>query len=224
MSADRDPLAGLAPFHTLEPACRERLRTAARLARLPAGSVLFRPGDRCGNWLVLAEGTVRVQLVDAEGHEIVLYRVGPGESCILTTACLLAGTDYEAEGIAETDIAGLMVPRGLFEEFLDRSAAFRRLVFASFAVRLADLMALVSQVAFARVDVRLAALLLDRGRGGSGVLELRHQDLAAELGTAREVVSRRLKDFERRGWVRLGRREIEIRDPAALSSLAAALR
>ncbi len=223
-AADSDPLAGIPALEALEPCCRERLRAAARLARLAAGAVLFRPGDHCGSWLLLAAGTVRVQLVDPEGHEIVLYRVGRGESCILTTSCLLAGSDYEAEGIAETEIVGLMVPRGLFEELLDGSPAFRRLVFTSFAVRLADLMALVSQVAFARVDVRLAALLLDRGGDGPGVLELRHQDLAAELGTAREVVSRQLKEFERRGWVRLGRRAIEIRDRAALAGLAAALR
>ncbi len=219
-----DPIAGVPALAALEPAARSRLRQAARPAAFAAGTVLFRPGDGCANWLIVAEGTVRVQLVDPDGHEIVLYRVGRGESCILTTSCLLAGADYEAEGIAETELVALLVPRDLFEELLDRSKAFRRLVFTSFAVRLADLMGLVSQVAFARVDVRLAALLLEHRRRTGGHLELRHQDLAAELGTAREVVSRQLKEFERRGWVRLGRRAIEIRDTAALARLAAELR
>ncbi len=219
-----DPIGRIPSLAELEPDCRRRLREAGRFVTLPAGTVLFRPGDACAGWLILARGTVRVQLVDPGGHEIVLYRVGRGESCILTTCCLLAGNDYEAEGIAETELEALTVPRAVFEELLGRSPAFRRLVFTSFAVRLADLMALVSQVAFARVDVRLAALLLEQERRAAGPLELRHQDLATELGTAREVVSRQLKEFERRGWVRLGRRAIALRDRSALARLAAALR
>ncbi len=219
-----DPIGRIPSLAELEPGCRRRLREAGRLVTLPAGTVLFRPGDACGGWLILARGTVRVQLVDPGGHEIVLYRVGHGESCILTTCCLLAGNDYEAEGVAETELEALTLPRAAFEELLERSRAFRRLVFTSFAVRLADLMGLVSQVAFARVDVRLAALLLEQERRAAGPLELRHQDLATELGTAREVVSRQLKEFERRGWVRLGRRAIVLRDRSALARLAAALR
>lgn len=220
----RDPMAEIPALAGLEPEMRGMLLDAARFARIPAGSVLFRPGDSCAGWLIVARGSVRVQLVDAEGHEIVLYRVGRGESCILTTCCLMAGNGYEAEGVVETELHALLVPRALFEQLLDRSRAFRHLVFSSFAVRLADLLGLVSQVAFARMDVRLAAVILDRGRCSGGLLEVRHQDLAAELGTAREVVSRQLKEFERRGWVRLRRCAIEILDTAALSELAARAR
>ncbi len=220
----RDPVTQIPALAALEPEIRGSLLDAARRIRIPAGSVLFRPGDRCSGWMLVARGTVRVQLVDAEGHEIVLYRVGRGESCILTTCCLMAGNRYEAEGVVEAELHALLVPRALFEELLDRSRAFRRIVFNSFAVRLADLLGLVSQVAFARVDVRLAAVIVDRGRCSDGLLEVRHQDLAVELGTAREVVSRQLKEFERRGWVRLRRCAIEILDAAALSELTARAR
>ncbi len=219
-----DPLVELPALAGLEPETRRSLLETARFAHIPAGSVLFRPGDRCSGWLIVVRGTVRVQLVDAGGHEIVLYRVGRGESCILTTSCLMAGNDYEAEAVVEAELLALLVPRALFEMLLDRSPAFRRLVFTSFAVRLGDLLGLVSQVAFARMDVRLAAVLLDRDRCSGGLLEVRHQDLAAELGTAREVVSRQLKEFERRGWLRLGRCAIEILDAAALAELAAGVR
>ncbi|MEK0081913.1 Crp/Fnr family transcriptional regulator [Benzoatithermus flavus] len=202
-----------------EPVRRRVLAEAAPLA-VPAGTVLFRPGDACTLYLVLLRGIVRVQLVSATGHEIVLYRVEPGESCVLTTACLLGHDAYAAEGVAETAIEGLGLTPSLFDRLIAESAEFRRFVFAGFGRRLADLMLLVNEVAFRRIDARLADWLLHRYAAGEVAIGSTHQAIAVELGTAREVVSRQLKEFERRGLVALARGRIELHDPAGLRRIA----
>lgn len=189
-----------------------------RLMKAPAGTVLFRDGDVCQGYVFVLSGSVRVQKMDPEGREIVLYRVEDGQTCMLTTACLLGGRAYPAEGIAEetTELA-LLAPARL--DALLADASFRRFVLAMISERVADLMALIEDVAFGRMDVRLARRLLELDNG-SGELRLTHQQLATELGTAREVVSRILKDFERRGLVDLGRSVVSFPDPEALRELA----
>lgn len=202
----------------IEEPTRRALEAAAQVVDLPPGQVVFRGGDECRNYLLVLDGSVRVQMTAESGREIVLYRVEPGESCVLTTACLLADEPYAAEGVTETPVRAVAVPAATFRDILGRSAALRDFVFATYGARIADLMLLVEEVAFGRVDLRLARLLIER-RGGDAIL-MTHQELAQELGTAREVVSRQLKEFERRGLLRLGRGRIAITDVAGLSSLA----
>ncbi|SDH73811.1 Crp/Fnr family transcriptional regulator [Roseospirillum parvum] len=216
-------IAGFPSLQGIDAAARHRLETAGTLVRLPAGSRLFGMGSPCQGYLMVLAGSVRVQKVGESGREIVLYRVEAGQTCVLTTACLLTGADYDAEGIAETEIEGVMLSDGTFQALLAGSAPFRACVFGAFAARLSDLLELVEDVAFGRLDVRLAQALT-RGlaeAAAASSLKTTHQDLASELGTAREVISRQLKEFERRGWVALGRGRIELLDPAALRRLAA---
>jgi CRP/FNR family transcriptional regulator len=198
---------------------RRRLLEGARQVPLPAGTVLFREGELCENFLLVVDGVVRVQKVSENGREIVLYRVETGESCILTTSCLIGAERYTASGVVESEVRGVVVPQGLFHELLGTSKVFRSFVFDSFAVRLADLLVLIEEVAFGRIDTRLAQTLLDKA-GGEGRVVATHQELAVELGTAREVVSRQLKDFERRGWVSLSRGRVDLQSPAELRALA----
>jgi CRP/FNR family transcriptional regulator len=177
---------------------------------VPAGHVVFAPGQPCNAFLVVKSGSVRVSTVTDSGRELMLYRVGPSETCVLTTASLLSSADYDAEGCAETDSEALMIPKPLFEELLATSAAFRHFVFSSYGERLRDLIALVQEVSKRQVDKRLARFLIERG--ATGPIAATHQVIAAELGTAREVVSRLLKQFEADGLVKLERRQIEITD------------
>ncbi|WP_353858010.1 Crp/Fnr family transcriptional regulator [Azospirillum formosense] len=202
----------------LEPDARALLRAQGARMAVPRGTVLFRAGGLCHNFLMLLGGTVRVQMTAETGREIVLYRVGAGETCILTTACLMTRGDYSAEGVAETDLDAIALGAGAFRELLARSAVFRDFVFASFGTRLLGMMMLVEEVAFGRIDLRLARFLVDH-RDARGGLDTTHQTLAVELGTAREVVSRQLKEFERRGLVELSRGRVGVRDPDALLAL-----
>ncbi len=202
----------------LEPAISAELARIAQVADLPAGQAVFTPGDECRNYLMVLSGSVRVLMTAENGREIVLYRVAAGETCVLTTACLLAHEAYSAEGVTETPVRAAVVPAGPFLDLLGRSNALRGFVFAAYGNRVADLMLLVEEIAFGRLDLRLARFLVQQ-ESAKG-MAMTHQALAVELGTAREVVSRQLKEFERRGWVALHRGRIEVLDQAALAGFA----
>ncbi len=198
----------------------KRLRHGSMIVVLPEGSRIFGPGHAPENFLLLLEGSIRVQQVSEGGREIVLYRVSPGESCALTTACLMGYEDYQAEGIAETAVRAVAIPRSIFDELIASSRDFRRFVFTAFSRRVTNLFRVIEEVAFARIDVRLAQRLLQLA-DDSHRLPATHQDLANELGSAREVISRQLHEFQRRGWIKATRGEIELTDRRALTDLAA---
>ncbi len=203
----------------LSPEIKAKVLAETRVATVPKDSVIFGPGKSPENLLLLLEGTVRVQQTSETGREVFLYRVNAGESCVLTTACLLAYEDYSAEGIAETDLLAALVPRRTFDELIAASPDFRRFVFTAYSHRISDLFHVIEEVAFRRIDVRLAQKLLAMA-GPDGSLEATHSTLAVELGTAREVISRQLQEFQRRGWVELGRGVVRIAAPAGLKRLA----
>jgi CRP/FNR family transcriptional regulator len=205
----------------LETGILATLAQSAQELRIPAGTRIFGPGHPPAAYLLLVQGTVRVQQVSEGGREIVLYRVSAGESCTLTTACLLGYEDYQAEGMTETEVDALAVPRPAFDDLIARSAEFRRFVFSAFSSRISNLFRLIEEVAFSRIDVRLAQRLLELA-DARGRVALTHQQLASELGTAREVISRQLHEFQRRGWIATSRGAIDISDCAGLRQLAAA--
>ncbi|AVW90526.1 Crp/Fnr family transcriptional regulator [Celeribacter baekdonensis] len=213
-----DRFAGLS---SLEPRVRERLVAQSQIVHLPLGTVLFGPGKSPENLLLLLEGTVRVQQTTEGGREIVLYRVHAGESCVLTTACLLAYEDYSAEGIAETEVEAVAIPRRVFDDLVANSQSFRTFVFSAYSRRITDLFHVIEEIAFQKVDIRLAQKLLELSKG-AGSLKATHAQLAAELGTAREVISRQLQEFQRRGWVETARGEVTLVNPAALRNLSEA--
>jgi len=198
-----------------DPAWR-KAAACAQTMRVKPDYVLFRDGSACNAYVLVVSGSIRVQKMDPDGHEIVLYRVEDHQSCMLTTTCLIGHQDYPAEGIAETDVELVVLPAEIFQTALAESEGFRRFVMHAIGQRIADLMALIEEVAFARMDVRIARLLLTRNMDA---LDITHQEISAELGTAREVVSRVLKIFEGHGWVSLGRGCIRILDKKGLKSL-----
>jgi CRP/FNR family transcriptional regulator len=206
-------------LNRLDLPARQLLETRSTVIAVAKDAVLFGPGNSPENMLFLLEGTVRVQQVSETGHEIVLYRLHSGESCVLTTACLLAFEDYSAEGIAETDVRAAAVPREVFDELVAQSRPFRDMVFGAFSKRITDLFLIIDEVAFQRMDVRLAARLIELSDGQSSVATT-HQKLSVELGTAREVISRQLQEFQRRGWIEQGRGAIHFLNRQQLVDLA----
>ncbi|MGE0857211.1 MAG: Crp/Fnr family transcriptional regulator, partial [Hyphomicrobiaceae bacterium] len=184
----------------------------------PAGAVLFQPGQACERLVLLTSGHVRVRMVSETGREIELYRVNPGEICVMSVACMTGERPYQAEGIAERPIEGIAIGRGLFRELLGGSEAFRETVIAVQTRRIFDLISLVDELAFHRTESRLAARLLQRAGSSDSVAET-HQELALDIGTAREVVSRRLKRFEHQGLVALERGRVRILNRGGLSAL-----
>jgi CRP/FNR family transcriptional regulator len=192
----------------------------AREVSLPAQTTVFHQGDRCSHYMLVLEGGVKVLTRALNGREIVLYRLGAGDSCVLTTSCLFGNTRYPAEGITESAVTALTIPAAAFQRALQDSAAFREFVFQSFSAHLASVISLVEEVAFGRLDSRLARQLLDHC-DAELVVRTTHQALATELGSAREVISRLLKELEQQGRLELQRGSIQILDRAALEMLAA---
>ncbi len=217
---DYDWVARVPGFESLDQADINSLSAAAQQMTVPPGAKVFETGAACGAFLLVLEGSVRVQMIGETGREIVLYRVEDGQSCILTTACLLSGDAYNAEAITETETTAIALPAGAFNEMLGQSQAFRDLVFANYGQRITNLVSLVEEVAFGRIDVRLAQFLAKQGEGN--ILKKTHYDLAVELGSAREVISRQLKDFERKGWVELARGQVTVCDLTSLNGFISA--
>ncbi|WP_200882066.1 Crp/Fnr family transcriptional regulator [Nitrincola sp. A-D6] len=147
---------------------------------LPAGEMVFREGENCSKFLLVIEGSVRVQKLSEGGREIVLYRVEEGQSCVLTTACMLGGQPYNAEAITETQVKAVALPNLTFQRALHGSQGFREFVFGAYAERVTSLLMLIDAIAFGRIEQRLATHLLSN-IDLHGELLLTHQELARDL-------------------------------------------
>ena len=184
------------------------------------GEVLFSPGSPCPGFVMLDAGTLRVTLTAANGREVVLYRVSPGDVCLQTFGCLMEGRDYAAEGVAETDLKGRIVPAGAFRRRIAEDAAFRESILTAVSRRFHDFEQLVEDVALTGFDTRLARTLL-RLAGAGDEVRATHEGLAAETASGRAFVSRRLAEFHRRGLVEGRRGVLRILDRAGLERIAA---
>lgn len=200
----------------LEPPARTAL---ARLKPLevPQGAVLFSPGETVKGYVVVLTGHVGVHLVGPNGRDILLYEVKPGESCIQSTLGLLGGDDYSAEAVATNATRLVLIPRPVFLELVDSSPAFRKVVFAAFAERMQAMMQLIETMSFLRVEARLAALFIERAEDGE--VAMTQAAMARAIGSAREVVSRRLDRMARAGIIAHERGRVRVLDTSALEKL-----
>jgi CRP/FNR family transcriptional regulator, anaerobic regulatory protein len=188
-----------------------------RLMRLPAGTPVFSERDPCTGFPIVLSGRVRVSKALESGRELALYEVTPGESCVISTSCMLGAAPYGARGDCATDAEIALIPRNTFDRLIAEHRPFREEVLQVFAERILQLMELVESIGFQRLDRRLAASLLGKG----SKVAASHQEIAEQLGVSRESVSRLLKQFEQSGCVHLGRGAVDITDPAALRRIAA---
>jgi len=170
---------------------------------------VFSQGQACQNYIVLTAGQVKVFARSEDGRELVLYRIQPGEVCILTTACLMGGNNYSAEAVTESDVTARVIPQRDFNQLLTTSEAFREFVFHNFSQRLTDLMLQLEQITFDSIERRLGHFLHKMSEH-SNHLTMTHQEIATEIGSAREVVSRGLKKLEKQGAIQLSRGAITV--------------
>lgn len=185
-----------------------RLVTLGQRRIIPPGTQLYRQGDACSAIAFVLSGEIRVYKIGSGGREITLYEIGPGETCILNASCILSGRSYPAHASTLAESAIYLVPSDLFRSLVAEHDAMRDFVFSLLSERLTGVMELVEEIAFGRMDARLKDYLVEKA--GDDRLKTTHQKIASDLGTSREVVSRLLKDFERKGEVRLSRNEITL--------------
>ncbi|PCI87454.1 MAG: Crp/Fnr family transcriptional regulator [Hyphomicrobiales bacterium] len=204
---------------SLDASIKSLMTQKSNIISYAKNSVIFGSGKAPDHFLLLLEGTVRVQQLSEAGREIVLYRVHAGQSCVLTTACLLAYEDYAAEGIAESEVKAMALPRVVFNQLIAQSDEFRRFVFSAYSRRMTDLFAVIEDIAFQRMDIRLAQKLLELVDEDAQIKST-HQKMAAELGSAREVISRLLQEFQRRNWIAQSRGTIKLLNRGEIKKLA----
>ena len=212
------------PFFSEAPVeLRSAIAEAATVVRLEAGEYFLREGDACAHFAIVVAGKLRVFKLGESGHEITLYHVGSGEACPLNVACILSDRPVPAMARVEEDVEAIVVPAAIFRRWIAEHESMRTFVFRMFSSRLTEVMSLVEEVAFRRMDQRLARRLserFDRNAEPDGGIEITHAEIAADLGTAREVVSRLLKEFERLGAIGLARGRILVHDAPLLRTLA----
>ena len=201
----------------LDPEHQAQLLGAIKFNRLREGDIAYRVGQTCDNYVMCIEGRTRVFKTSESGREILLYQVGRGETCVLTTSCLMAGRGFPAESTAESDALLAVLPAPVFHSLLQHSLPFRQFVLDNYGDLLSSLITLVDEVAFSSLDLRLARRLLAEANGQDVVMKT-HQQLAQDLGSVREVISRYLREWERMGWVHSSRGTIELIDRPALTS------
>lgn len=205
-----------------DPELHRQFSEHARLIDLPAGSPICWEGDTCEQLAIVASGVVRVYKVGESGREISLYRLEKSQSCILTASCILSQTRFPALAVAETPVQAIVIPAAIVRRWVNEYDCWREYVFSMMSQRLSDVIATVEEVAFRRMDLRLVeyiAGLVDSEQ----TIRVTHQEIAFDLGTAREVVSRILKDLERDGLITLTRGAITIQDRAGLLARAQTL-
>jgi CRP/FNR family transcriptional regulator len=202
-----------------DPGLLSEFQQAATFMRIPAGQDVFVEGDRVYAIALLISGIVRVYKIGETGREITLYRFGNGESCILTANAVLSQQNFPAVATVEKAAEAIMIPAGTFRDWVRRFDLWREFVFELLSQRLASVMAIVEEVAFRRMDARLAGFLSERTRT-SNPIHITHQEIAAELGSSREVISRILEDLSAEGILRPTRGAIEVLDPPALQARA----
>lgn len=192
----------------------------AHLVSLKENSTVFQQGDSCSNYYIILDGTVKVFTRAENGREIMLYRLYKGDSCVITTSCLFGNKNYPAEAQTEGLVTALAIPATQFNLAIQQSTAFRELVFSAFSAHLSELIVLVEEVAFGKLDVRLARHLLSQC-DAEKMLASTHQIIATELGSAREVISRQLKELESKGYIKINRGNVQIINTPALQTIAA---
>jgi CRP/FNR family transcriptional regulator len=200
-----------------DPQLAREFQSMAFFARIPAGKDVFVEGDQAEAIALLISGVVRVYKIGETGREITLYRFGHGESCILTANAILSRKSFPAIATVEKDAEAVMVPADAFREWVKRHDLWREFVFDLLSDRLATVIAIVDEVAFKRMDRRVASLLLAKSKIQHPI-RVTHQEIAAELGSSREVISRILEDFSQDGLIQSGRGNIRILDSEGLES------
>ncbi|MES9994389.1 MAG: Crp/Fnr family transcriptional regulator [Candidatus Thiodiazotropha sp.] len=187
------------------------------IVQLASDQAICQQGMHCSHLALVIEGTARVYKIGENGREITLYRIGPGESCILTASCIMSNKPFPAFAVSEEPIKALIVSTADVVRWSNQEAAWRDYLFQLISDRLSDVISVVEEVAFRRVDRRLANYLLQHTDHGNRRMQVTHQSIASDLGTSREVVSRILKDFEQQQMISTSRGTITLEDRDRLS-------
>jgi CRP/FNR family transcriptional regulator, anaerobic regulatory protein len=200
---------------------RHSIFAAAQVASLPRDQLLLRQNQQCQYIPLVLSGSLRIFKLAPNGREMTLYRIGAGETCLISVGCQMAGEDYPAQAQVEEDAQLFLLPAIIYHELLEPKPAWKDFVIQTMYGHLTEVLETLEAIAFERMDRRLVRWLLDRTQDKAGVVDATHETIAIELGTVREVVSRLIGELRGKGLVRQGRGKIEVLDAARLKNLLA---
>jgi len=193
---------------------------ACRYLELPVGASICDEGQQCAQLSMLLDGVGRIYKLSPGGREVTLYRVNAGEACVLTASCILNRDSFPAMAVTETPVRAVVVAPDKVRNWICQEGQWQHFIFGLLSHRLASIISVVEEVAFKRIDVRIAEKLARSLAQGNDSLQVTHAELAADVGSSREVISRILKDFTQRGMIETGRGSIRLLAPEAIENLA----
>lgn len=212
-------LGNYAFFGELRPDLQQEILKVGNEVNVPRGTILFSPGGQCPNVALLGAGSIRVFIGSDSGREVTLYHVGPGETCPINLLSALLGHAVPATAVVESDVHAVVLPKDQCRRWMDAEPAMRNFLLNGLAVRFMEIFQQVNEITFGRLDRRLTDFL-SRGFADSRLdppeIKATHEHIASELGTAREVVSRLLREFERGVAIDLGRGKVTLKDSVRL--------
>lgn len=183
---------------------------------IPKGMKVFDEGDRCGGVPFILNGVIRVSKFGKNGREITLYRLTSGDACQLTITSVLSNIAYPATAIVEEEAEVVLLSVQQFTEMMRYNSNLQHFVYKLLSDRFLEIMTLIDELIFRKIDERLIEFLLGNSRQNGDIIEMTHDEIAIELGTAREVISRVIKSLERAGYIQLSRGKVRVLSRKAL--------
>jgi CRP/FNR family transcriptional regulator, anaerobic regulatory protein len=210
------------PFlNKIKPDMLKKFIETIKIWKYPIGTMILEEGSSCTNMVFVLDGIIRVYKLSPEGKEITLYRLKNGETCVLSVSCIMGNLHYPAMAEVEEEVILGVISAEFYKELFLAEVACQQFIFNTISTRLQEVMLLIDEVVFKNMDERLAKLILQKLDKDDieGKLDMTHEKIAIELGTAREVVSRLLKDFEKKNIVSLSRGKIIIKNKEFLKKI-----
>lgn len=210
-------LSELIPFfNEADPKIENEFQQHSILQKFPRSTFVSMEGDSCNYFPIIKSGIIRVYKISASGQEMTLYRIKRGESCILTISCLLSNNHFPAVASVEEDCEVILIPAKTITEWMGKFDLWNEYVYDYLAKVLINVISLLEDITFKRVDIRIAEYLVKAFLSKGKIIKSTHQEIASDLGTAREVVSRILKDFEKQKLIAVKRGQLIIEDFSSL--------
>jgi CRP/FNR family transcriptional regulator len=196
-----------------DPKLLERLLEKGQLASFEPGKTLMEPGQFVKAVPLVLDGSIKIMRMDEDGKELFLYYLEAGETCALSLTCCSASRPSEIKAVVEEKVSVLFVPVQVHEQLVDEFKQWKDFVSSTYQHRFHEMLIVLDAIAFKRMDERLMSYIVTKMKQlKTNELHTTHQEVANELGTAREVISRLLKQLEKKKWIELGRNVIYIRD------------
>lgn len=197
-------------FQKAPQALVENILSLSRYQKLPGKMLVKLEGDQCQDFVLMLSGEKRIFKMGGSGREITLYEIGSGDICVLNATCILSNTRLPANAATMNETEVLLLPGRHFLNLIAEYEEMRAFVHSHINAGFASIMALISEVVFGKMDERLIDFLIQKSEHGQ--LKKTHHEISKDLGTSREVISRLLKDFERRGMISLSRNSIKLQN------------